>query len=334
MKKKVTKTETTFDVDGTESPEMLAGTLPLESADGLENYLNQFGQKPIKVKVYKRGLKGMAYCFSGGTEIDEDTLSQYGGGEYELIVLVDGVKEKSIPLFIADRPNGQTIATPTVATEPQSGSVEVRMLREQLIFLQNMVINKQSAPATPLGELVDAMKLLGNGGGKDPTELFLKGLEFAKEHGSSGSGDWKSMLVDSIRDVAKTVAPVLAAKTNGGNQTMIQQNPDDMIKSGLAYLKQRAISGMPVDVVVNWVMFSANDPTYQPFLKLVLSQEFEEFVKLDAEIAQEPYLTWFRTLHAGLREAFNESQLDDDSERPAGNVRNITGNAKVGDKRK
>lgn len=337
MPKKVIKTETVYD----QHDEPLLMDNPMQQQQSVEpgedvaGYLSQFsGVQSFRVKVYKRTQSNkFAFIFSGGTEIDEELVKSKGGpGEYELRVFVNGLRQDTVSIVIESEIGGTSAAPALAINEISGGGADVNGLRRHVEFLEKLVLNGGMAQQqSSVSELVEAVKALqGLNQGPSPMDLLLKGVELAKEIGvgGGGSGDWKSTLIESARDVVKAVGPAMVAKTTGGE---LPVTPETTIRAGIAYLKQRAMAGMPVDLVVDWIIGNANDPQYQPFLTLVFRQDFEKFIELDPELAQEPYLSWFRTLHSGLREAYQNAQVgDDDSVRVQGNVRDIGDNARAG----
>lgn len=322
MPRKIVKTETEILPDRTLPSETVDndGPMRLEDSEGVADYLRQFSNEQFRVKVYKNTPRGSEYCCSGTTEIDEEFLIQFGGGDYELRVFVDGVRQDTVFIRIADRPmkNG--------------GGGSDDFMRQQMTFMQSMLAaQKTTAPSSPILDVIEAVKSLqGLNAGKDPLDLVLKGMELAKNMNGGGTGDWKSGIVDGVKEIAKTAIPVLAAMAQPQQQHVQvqpqQQESPEMIqeqqlREGIAYLKGRAMSGMDCNLVIDWVVANSNDPQYTPFIKMVLQQDFDTFIKIDAEIAREPFLSWFRTLHSGLRDAFNEALNVGDS---GGESRNVT----------
>lgn len=333
MARKIVKEITTFDAN--EPTETVDNSVHnIEDTDGVQGYLAQFKGEQFRVKVYKQGPRGMEYCFSGGTEIDEDIIQGYGGGSYELRVFVNGVRQDTVPIIIAERPKTMLPNVSNASAPANNYDPDIAYMKRHMEFLEKMVMNGGvgNSGNSSMVELVEAVKALnGLSNGKDPMDMMLRGIELAKELNTGVSGDWKSALIDSFRDIAKSVAPVLVAKSQGMDMAQNNQesvSPEATIRNGIGYLKSRVVSGLHPDLVIDWILNNSNDPQYHPFLQMVFKSDFEEFIKIDSEIAQEPYLSWFRTLHAGLREAVNENLIADDSIRNSGNVRNIKGNEK------
>lgn len=342
--RKIIRTETTMNEPEPQPgvEQIKPGELNFQEAESLKEYLDQFGgSEPFRVKVYKMNDAGIAeFCMVGGpSEVsDERIQSLFGGGTYSMKVFVNGVFQESVTTAIAQPPkkNGSDLS---------ESSPELRMMRENNAFLQSLIIATLSkgGQSTPIGELATAMATLKGIAPeqKDPMDLILKGMDLAKSFSTAASPDWKTGIVDGLKDIGKTVLPVLAAR-QGNGQVQVMEAPqvasvsqEDMLKTGITYLKQQVLAGMPVDVVVNWISYNANQPQYQPFVGMVLNQDFETFMKIDPEIANEPYLSYFRTLHSGLREVFSQEHANedvDDSGRNGGNVRDITSNAKAGKK--
>lgn len=342
-RKRVTKVEE-FDVDGlsdrgdnynpNDDP---TADVPLEETEGISEYISQFGPAPLVIKVYKIQPSGLYYCFKGGKEIDEEKVKAYGGGDYELHVYVNGRKRDTCQIRIQETPSNTSQNAPVSIRETTSSAteVELRLMREQLNFLRDMVAGNGPSPRTPMNELVEAVKTLkdlsGNGNSNN-IDTLLKGIELAKEFGG-GSGDWKTALIDGVKEIAKVAAPTLL-QMQASQETMknpqLPPSPEQMLKSGIQYLKQKAVSNMPVELVVDWIVNNASDAQYQPFIALVMRSDYQQFINLDADLANEPYATWFRTLHSGIRDAFTEGELTDDTIGESGNVRDFESHGVAG----
>lgn len=337
--RKITRTETTIPmldhIDENGQPE----AAKYDESESLRDYLSQFGADPFRIKVYRQSDTGAEeFCFTGGPqEVEEERIqSLYGGGNYNLRCFLKGVYQETINVRIAPPAKRKVDSDST-----DSSSLESRLMREQNAFLQQMVLTTLQAgnkPATPISEFAELLKV-ANPNQKDPMDLILKGMDLAKSFSSAASPDWKTGMVDGVKDIAKSVLPVIAAQRMQQSQPQsqpqvqpMQPSQEDQLRAGIGYLKQQILNGMPVGLVVDWIAANANQPQYQPFVGMVLNQDFETFMRIDAELANEPYLSYFRTLHSGLREVF--SQHDDEStdvehtERSGRDTSNATSNGK------
>lgn len=334
-RKKIVTTE----IVDNETPPLTNAELPKEDSlddnEGIQNYLSQFTDKPFVVKVYKITATGAEFCFKGSTDVDEEMIQNaFGGGRYELRVFVDGLKADVIPVAIAERKYDAPIHNGN-GNGNDANSIHNRFLLEQIAFFktQAMLGNQKGGSLT---EMVEALKIMNGIGGstKDPMEYFFKAFELAKDLNNGGhNGDWKTALIDSAKDIAKAVAPGLIARSQTNNGQPIQISSDDMIRQGITYLKQQAVRGLNPQLVIEWIMSNSNDPQYEPFLKQVLGTEFEQFSELDPELKNEPYRTWFSTVHQGIKDIFNENISDDDSSGTSGNIGNVKSNGGTGSTR-
>jgi hypothetical protein len=345
--RKVVRETTTFDVN---DPEREVTGEALDSLDhtdpeNVQAFLQQFESGSFKVKVYKLGPRGAEYCFSGAEDVDEETIKAFGGGEYELRVFIRGTRQDTIKIRIADRPGQNGIGFSAQVPETQVANPGRRANSDdRYIDLVEKLAFGGGRQATPMAELAQAMKDLGLAGQPkdDPMTMLLKGIELAKTLGGGSSPDWKTALVEAAKDIGAAVAPAFMNRGTAPslpNRQQVEpmtaeQQMQQRIMQGIAYLKTKAIAGKPVDLFIDWILDNATDPQYQPFIQLILAQEFDTFIQIDPEIANEPYLTWFRTLHSGLRDAFNENQNVDDSSGATGNIRDITGHGATGKGRK
>lgn len=312
--------------------------------DTLERVLQQFGPGSVKLKISKKTSKGDYYCFSQNEiDVDEDFIQQtYGGGDYSVRIFINGEFKDTVPLKIAEPLNRPNSNGPNLPPSSANDNIVVQLIRSQNEFLQNLLQSKQAIAPTPVGELASAMKDLGivpNGGiGEKGIELFMKGLEFAKD--LNGSTDWKSDLFKTIRDVIPQIGQhlkTLQPETQQLAPMNDQQKIETMLKSGIAYLKKQAIKGVSPDLYIEWIMSHVDEEQYAYLLRLAVTTEFAEFAKLDAEIGNEVYLGWFKSLYDGLRSAYHEQsagdgEVESDSDGVPGDATNVSGHGAVGTK--
>jgi hypothetical protein len=357
--KKAAARKRTTTVETVEEPDIV-DELPGELSEnpGVQEYLGQFGAAGnFKVKVYKMGPRGLEYCFAGGREIDEQVIGDvWGAGEYHLQIFKRNETRPSDELIVRvgeKKGSAAPSVTPATPRDESPSAAQLRIMQEQNNFLRDLLLQNTGGGSQQLIEAVKVLKeLQGNGNSGDHfATALLKGIDIAREvSGAGANGDWKAMVVDALKDIGKVVVPAFIANTpprgpgprpaDPGEADMRRQQvpeptPEAAIKQGLDFLKKKTISGMPVELVIDWVMFNSTDEQYQPFIALVMQSDFQKFIEIDPELAQEPYLAWFRNLHAGLRDAFNEQthgDADDDPGRPGGNVADLGGHAGSGTK--
>lgn len=343
-RKKKTTTITEEIPDVLETPEVTEAELFPEE-ETLSQVLEQFGPANVRIKVSKNTLKGPAYCYSTDGDIDEDFIqAEYGGGTYACRIFIDGHFKRKVMLTIADRMNPATKPNNTTNVE----NLQLQMMREHNTMMARLLEKAfGGGNTTPIVELTDAMArvhtMTGGGGQRNQMDDFLKGFEMALKVNGNGGGapDWKSELLDVARDVLKPVVPILAqqylkpaAQPEQTGETMPQaQLTADVIRQqlalGIAWLKPKVLKnadpGLYIDLVVD------NAEEYRPFIHFVLTQDFVEFARIDAELASEPYATWFKHFYDGLRSAFApEDNVDADTGRTDGNAGNLVTHAQFG----
>lgn len=363
MPRKVTKTITEFDEtpDG-EEPGVVPGSFDVDTPDeseALQEARQKFGPAEVKFKVYKQeGGKGSAYCFTAQDDIDETYIQEnYGGGKYYVKVFVNNRYAEKHELLIAEKKmaGNPSMMDPNLQPRLDPNNIEARMLREQMVFMQNMLLERAKNPSqTPVGEMVEAAKAIASMGTAhkedDGFDKMARMFEFFKSmSGGGGERSWQSELISTGKEVAAPILREIIAKQMSGNsvpapapnpqmqvvpsggETMIP--PDTAIRQGIEFLKSRAMSGMDPELAVDWIVNNATDPMYQSFISNILSQPFESMQKLDVSLTQVPYEPWFRALYNGLKEAFSNEQstpMAGDTERSTGNVTDITDNARAG----
>jgi hypothetical protein len=255
----------------------------------------------IRQKVYKGGV----FQFATTEKIDEEMCQQYGGGKYEIRFIVNGKPIHKIYYEVAEpvKKNGAPVN--------DAASIQNQMLRDQLQWNQQMILALMGKPGpvttpTPMSDLISAWTVL-QGGAKqfDPTNLIIKGIELAdKVSGKGDNGDWKVELFKTLREVAPAVMHAAGAQPqpNGAQPMIAAVTPEDeVLRQGLTWLKSRILAGFPVELALDWLIANANDPQYQPFIKMGLQKTFEDVVKIDNEFVNEPYNSWTRALIDGIK---------------------------------
>ena len=342
-KKTVTTTE--------ELPETQEFVLPGTDADNpFADFVKRNPNNNRKFKVSKWEATGTIHLFSTNDAFDEDFLQEnYGGGRYLVKGFVDGVKTDEWEFKVADKPNqgsGGRASTSGSGSNASEGSESIPRSKTHEEFLETMIItmlgnrgNNITQP-TPVGELTEAMKNLqgmgGTNGAREYTEGFKAGVEMARNIAGGGGvegEDWKSTLFRTVKEIALPVANAIssargttlpAQPATESTQVPIPTNENElnkMIFDGIQKLKKQCMKGIPVDLVVDWIVTNADD--YQEFVRVAFTTDFSTFCKIDPEIANEPYVTWFKLLYDGLRTRFRENyDTNDDSEGDGGDEGN------------
>ena len=323
----------------------------VRDTERLYEVLEQFPDAGITVKIYDQHG---AYRFTppDPKNIDPELIRlRCGAGQFVGRVYVDGKYRQSI-----DIPIGEVNPDPNTPTKPGVGDSHTQFLEKLLLaFIAKEHPTASTNTPTTLPEMVQSLAGLDALRGKQESgmDLFLKGLTLGKElnSDSGGSFDWKQELFRMVANNAPTIldgVQALVATQTGGRKTPppnppapIAANPESQgepsviseayFKEGLKFLKQRMIAGMQNETIINWVYDNRDDPTYQPFLKEILSKDFDFFVKLDVEIGQEPFKSKFLDVYNGIRTLFNEQyEMDLDTGRGNGDPDDITDNGTSG----
>lgn len=282
----------------------------------LEKVKTQYGGSRVNVKVYKilAGHKPI-YQFESDHMVTEARLQLNGGGLYELRFFVDGLHKHTEEIEVADKPVDHSQPT-------NPADIQIQMLREQSQMNRDllMAVLGRGQNSTPMSEIATIWGLIHgtNGGGgtsEKMIEMFTKGMELGA--GRSGELDWKTALIQTAKEIIPPAMQVVAA-TKGVPMPQIQPNPaaqqqlppDAVLKTGIDFLKTKILAGLPVGLALDWVVANAAD--YQQFLAVATSKTFEDFVKIDNDLANEPFNTWVRQFLTGLKEHFKEVNETED----------------------
>lgn len=277
------------------------------------------------VKVYKLfpGRPKPAFCFETHEEISETQLQNlYGGGAYTIEYSYQNGTKRLEHWEIADKPS-----TPETNKPRTIEDVQIAMLKEQSQMNREllMAVLGRGNNVTPMTEIAQMWGLIhganpsNNGNGTSTIDKMLSFLEKGIEIGAAKGGDmdWKSMLVSTVREIAPTITSVVAQAKGvqlPETTSAALALPEDQIQKGINTLKKQILGGMPVGLALDWVVANANEPQYQPLLQLALSKSFDDIVKIDNELANEPFNTWFRQFLEGLKAHFKEQSTTEDDE--------------------
>lgn len=294
--------------------------------DPLAKVKAQYGGSPIKIKVYKivTGKAQPVFCFSSEETVDEEQLQEmYGGGKYALRFFVDNALKHTTYVEVSDKPQ----KTNGAGADP--ASIQIQMLREQSQFSRDLLLGilGRNAPVVSPTPMSDIAAMWGLIHGANPQQssgldkmidLFTKGLEIGASRSDGGNMDWKTALIQTIKEIAPTVTQVVASAkginlpslpNNGGGVPADLQTPTELLKTGIQFLKAKILAGLPVGLALDWIINNAAD--YQQFLSVALSKPFEDFVAIDNELANEPFNSWMRQLLEGLKENYKETSAPD-----------------------
>lgn len=294
----------------------------------------------VLTKVYRVNPNGKrAFSFQTSEVVDEVLIQDRSPNGGSFVVqeynssgeIINNTTFDIEPKAIATTHNPSTSAS----------DIHVQMLQNQLQFAQQMVLQllgNRSSEATPMSEIVSAIKdmhSISGGGGKDPVDLIIKGMELANKS-NGGSGDWKTELISTAKEAIGPVVQALSARPQPqhqpGETTMIPaQTTDTIVKEAIKWLKGKILFGLTPDLAVDWILQNGNDPQYQPILATAVNGTVDNFIAVDTEIANEPYRTWFTTAIQLIKDAYAEQSANNtDMDGGDRNVADVATNAKSG----
>jgi hypothetical protein len=292
----------------------------------LDAVLDNFGESPYSIKVYKVTNGNKSFCFKIDSKIDESYIQdQYPlGGKFLVCIYVNGRIFKTVYFDIEAKPIPNT-PNGNGNGHGSAADIQNRMLLDELQWSRQMILqmmgNGQARqPQTSLTELVTALNGLNNlSGKKDPIDLLVKGMEIGSKSGGS-SGDWKTELVQTVKEVAVPAVSAFAEyqknQTIGGiNPMPVKTNmlPESALKQGLNWLKPKIMVGMPVELAADWIVTNANDEQYQELVKTIINDGLPGLIVIDPELNNEPYKTWMTNVIDLIREAFREQNANNTS---------------------
>jgi hypothetical protein len=147
--------------------------------------------------------------------------------------------------------------------------------------------------------------------------------------------DWFSIVKDALpivgtmvnRSQGNTAHNPTSNPQAPAQNTLPASKADDLIRSGLAYLKQQALKGKDPLLFVDWIAANADEPQYQSILQFVLASDLPTLAAIDPDIAKPPLDAWFTALLDGLRQAFTPlDSVEGNSSGSSGNVGDVGGN--------
>lgn len=275
-------------------------------------------------KVYKLNSGSKSFCFQTTEPVDEVTIqAQYPTGGKFVVVEYNSMNQPINTTHIDIEPKPLAISSNGNGNE----DIRTRMLMEELAFTRNMMLQminglfsgKSQQSATPLGELAQAMQVMNEMSAKsNPVDLIIKGMELGVKS-NGGAPDWKAQLAETAKELIPAVVQTMAARQPQQVQpSMIQATPAALIKQGIDWLKPKIISGMSPDLAVGWVIQNANEPLCQQLLTHAIQGDVNTFIQIDAEIANEPYRSWFINAIQMLKDEFHAAQNADQNDNDGG----------------
>jgi hypothetical protein len=295
-------------------------TIPDDVPDTIDDFADGIC---VVSKVYKINAGGKSFCFQTSEPVDEVSIqAQYPtGGKFALLEynsLAQVIRTQHIDIE----------PKPLSPTSNGNDDIRTRMLMDELNFTRNMMLkmiesissNKQQS-STPLGELAQAMQVVhqlspvGN-----PVDLIVKGMELGIKSNGGGSSDWKAELVSAAKEVVPAIVNANANRQiPQGQQTMISTTPAAMMKQGIDWLKPQILAGMSTDLAIGWVIQNAKDPLCNQLIAHAIKGDVNTFIQIDAELANEPYRTWFETAIQLLKDEYAAAQSANQNDNDRGN---------------
>lgn len=317
-----------------EEPEEDRGGLDDEDLAGIDqdeesirSILGQFGGSgEVEVKVYRVTATGKEYCYTDGPQITEEAIKQgpYGanGGRFLCHVMIDGQLRRVFPVNIAAPVRGGA------AGEGGASDAIVRAI-ERLEARLN-----QPAQSEPMSQVLTAAVGLINSQAQKPVETpieqVMKMAEFivAMRGGGEADDSFAGILKGIAKEVAPAILPGLIQARNGGGGGQVQMSAEEeMIRSGILYLKKKCMMGTDPQLYIDFILDNADDERFGKLVQLAATQPFEIFAKLDPELANPPYLAYFKFIYDGLRSAISASDsVDVDSRGPGGDTNHVNQN--------
>ncbi len=316
----------------------------------LDEVFDSFGEESFLMKVYRITPTGSSFVFSS-TEKPNPALFESSiqercpsGGKFVVRFYKNNrIIEPSRHVEVEPRPT--TVNVSSNAAESVY-AVQVKMLTDQLMMMQNMVMAFIGRPApvtqqTPVNEMLAVITAMNgiHGNKPDSVDMLVKGMELAKGL-NGGAADWKAELVSTAKEVLVPVAGVIAQHKMQQQQPQpnptIQQIPErtidngmkpsaSLIKMALSTLKPQIMSNMlEPGLAVDWIVANGTNPMYQPFLAIALQGDVNTIIAIDPEFANEPYKSWATQVITMLKEAYANNQGDSDGR--TGNSPDTTGN--------
>lgn len=307
----------------------------------------QFGSGDCQLKVYKveDGVEYYIHTYTSPKELNEEAIKKLrkGGGRYIVKAIINGVFRYVIPFAILD--DGPA---PTVSNGNGTDNAILAMLQKQNELLMTAIIRRPEIQGErePVSQLVDAVAKMQtlNKPPELPVETLMKAIELGKSLAGTGGDD---SLMGLVKEVAKGAAPAIAGMlaTRGGvpdNPPMrtvsgvpaVTEGQDvnvielAMLRSGVQFLKKKAIAGSDPELYVHLIADNADDPKYQKLISRIANQEFSAFISIDPELGQEPFRKFFEHVYNRLRSIFTESDsVEDNSGREGGDNGDTSGDA-------
>lgn len=321
-------------IDVTPEPEHATVIDPPEVFDeeelAFEREVREFGEHGLVLNYYEVRPGGNAFIGSYDHKIPEAQIQEWypQGIKVQVKMIVGGELRRIYYQNIAGRPGAQQ--------QSQSSPFNETLSRMERI-MERMATPREGAP---VGELASALVALHGLMPKPEPVNFQQQLQQSIELAKliKGIPDEDTSLGGTVKEVLKSVGPGIvqglmmggARPVNGNGAHHPELPVMDPIKSGLEFLKKKALAGANPDLYVWLACDNAEHELYGPIVRTILDPktDFSVFVQQDAQIGQPPYDKFFRSIFDGVRRAFSETDtVDADTAGPSGNTGNASNDA-------
>lgn len=303
---------------------------PDQQEETIEALIAQFGGGEVQVKIYKQLPGGVeSYWYTAAPDqVDEERIRAANGGhggQFVLKIMSGGEFRKAIPMSLSDAPGSAGI-TPGAAG---GNDAVLQMMLSRMTTLETLLLSKNNnggGEREPMSEMVMALKhmheMTANQQPKEmPVDTLMKCIELGKQLGAQPSDDWKTILLEVLREVAPVAAPLLIGMTRapGANgterpslpeaspeaqQVEKQKQLEANLKAGIVYLKKKCMIGADPGLYIDFISDNVDIEEYAQLVSIATTQDFSVFASVDSELEGPPYNAFFRAIYDGLRSNF------------------------------
>src|SRR6266571_89155 len=187
----------------------------VEDTEALKDVLDQFGETNVNLKIFRSTPSGPEFCFQNDHLDEEFIQKNFGGGDYQVRIFINGKYRKTIKVKIASRVSDASLPNAGVSAPFDRHS---EFLEKLILAFVTKESQSTSSLSPSLADMISALQNLDNLRGKQESamETFLKGVEFAKD--LSGHTDWKTDLIrmgkEAIPDIKDMILGKKEAITN------------------------------------------------------------------------------------------------------------------------
>lgn len=253
--------------------------------------------------------------------------------------------------------NASTATAPAQSSAPDLVAFQLETMREEMRLTREMLMESMKrdgnstdvpgllaavvnlarsmappAPVNPLGNIDALLGLLKTG-----IEIGQTGSVEPKEKGAMG---WIKDLAPVVGEVLQGLIP---ARANGGGAAPApagtavdkpalpagQADPARaiaMLRSGISYLKTKAVQQKDPGIYVDFVSDNLDDPQWTPLFQLIAKPYDEIAAAIDPDLLNPPYREWFTELFEGIKEVLtrqhpgeSDGTVDGPTAGPGGN---------------